>query len=145
MRWIFLLLPWIELFTLIRLGASIGAFATLMYVFATLVLGLGLMRLQGVEVLARLREAQLGWSVPPRALMDELSLGLAGLLLAIPGLVTDALALLVLIGPLLRRITGQNRSDPPVGGVGPGAGPAAGAGARPGEPLEGEYQRLDDD
>lgn len=141
MRWFILLLPWIELFTLIRLGVSIGALMTLLYVFATLILGLGLMRLQGIEVLSRLREAQLGWSVPPRALIDELALGLAGLLLAIPGLVTDVLALLVLVGPLLRRLGGSNRGSPP-----PGADPFRSPDrTRPGEPLEGEFRRLDDD
>lgn len=142
MRWFFLLLPWIELFTLIRLGASIGAFATLLYVFATLVLGLSLMRLQGMEVLARLREAQLGWAVPPRAMIDELAVGLGGLLLAIPGLVTDSLALIVLVGPLIRRLTGATGRRPPPGG---GFGPGPGTSGAPGDTLEGEFRRLDDE
>ena len=47
MRWVFLLLPWIELFTLIQLGGEIGGFMTLLYVFATLMLGLTVIRLQG--------------------------------------------------------------------------------------------------
>ena len=139
MRWLFLLLPWIELFTLIRLGASIGALSTLLYVFATLVLGLSLMRLQGMEVLSRLQQAQLGWSVPPRELIDEMAVGMAGLLLAIPGLVTDALGLLVLIGPLFRRLTGQSQGPRPPGDGSTGPRPGAG------DTLEGEFRRLDDD
>jgi UPF0716 protein FxsA len=137
MRWILLLLPWIELFTLIRLGASIGAFATLLYVFVTFMLGVALMRLQGMEMLARLREAQLGWSVPPRAMIDEMALGLGGLLLAIPGLVTDTLGVVMLVGPLLRRLTGGNGQRPPPTDFGRPPGRD--------DPLEGEFRRLDDD
>jgi UPF0716 protein FxsA len=142
MRWIILLLPWIELFTLIRLGMQIGALATLLYVFATLVLGVSIMRLQGMEVLTRLREAQMGWSIPPQLLVDDLAVGLAGLLLAVPGLVTDAMALLVLIGPLLRRLFGGSRRPP--GGTGHG-GPGQSGGSSGHSTLEGEFRRLDDD
>jgi UPF0716 protein FxsA len=98
-----------------------------------------ILRLQGMEVLGRLREAQMGWRVPQQLLVDEMALGLAGLLLAIPGLVTDALALLVLAGPLLRRLTGRSRS-PMDRSARPG-GPSSGAD----DPLEGEFRRLDDD
>ena len=139
MRWFFLLLPWIELFTLIRLGAHIGALSTLLYVFLTMVLGVQLMQLQGREVLQRLREAQMGWSIPPRLMVDDMAIGLAGLLLAVPGLVTDTLALLVLIGPLLRRLLGRHGGS---GGPTPGA---RGPQVPPDAPLEGEYRRLDDD
>lgn len=144
MRWIILLLPWIELFTLIRLGMQIGALATVLYVFATLMLGISIMRLQGMEVLSRLRDAQMGWSIPPQLLVDELALGLAGLLLAIPGLVTDVLALLVLVGPLLRRLF-RGRAAPPEG---PGGDRDPGSRADSDgshTTLEGEYRRLDDD
>jgi hypothetical protein len=36
-------------------------------VFATLMLGISIMRLQGMEVLSRLREAQMGWSMSRRS------------------------------------------------------------------------------
>ena len=140
MRWLFILLPWLELFSLIRLGAEIGAFKALLYVFLTFVLGVTIMRWQGMEVLYRLREAQMGWTIPPQLLVDDIAVGLAGLLLAIPGLVTDVLALLVLAGPLLRRLFGgasRGRRGPP-----PGPGNRAGPGD---SPIEGEYRRLDDD
>jgi UPF0716 protein FxsA len=115
--------------------------ATVLYVFATLLLGVSIMRLQGMEVLSRLRDAQMGWSIPPQLLVDELALGLAGLLLAIPGLVTDVLALLVLAGPLLRRLfRGRSRLPDGPGRARPGPG-----GFRADTTVEGEYRRLDDD
>lgn len=156
MRWLFLLLPWIELYTLIQLGSRIGALSTLFYVFITLVLGLSILRLQGMEIIGRLRDAQQGGFVVGQFLADDLAVGLAGLLLLIPGLITDAMAVLVLIGPLWRRLTG---ATPRAGGPGsapqrpdphyrayreppqrssrrpPGPGSA---------PIEGEYERLDE-
>ena len=85
MRWFFLLLPWAELFTLIKLGGSIGALATLFYVFATFVLGMSIVRLQGMELIGNLRQAEYGQFVSRQMLASELAVGLGGLLLIIPG------------------------------------------------------------
>lgn len=146
MRWIFLLLPWIELYTLIQLGSRIGAFAALAYVFLTFMLGLSIVRLQGMEIIGKLSAAQSGQIVPRQLLADELALGLAGVLLMIPGLVTDMLALLVLFGPLRRRLFGALRGPqaphPPGGASSQGqSGPRSGRG----DAIEGEFRRLDDD
>ena len=150
MRWFFLLLPWIELFTLIRLGNRIGALAALAYVFVTFAIGLSIIRLQGVEIMARLRSAQ-GQVVIGQLLADDLAVGLAGLLLLIPGLLTDALALLVLVGPVRRRLGAWFRAPRRAHAARPykrdasaHRGPAASA-DRPRETLEGEYRRLADD
>ena len=142
MQWFFLLLPWFELFTLISLGAEIGALATLAYVFLTFVLGLGIVRLQGMEILSRLRAAQNGPVVVGQMLGDELAVGFAGLLLLIPGLFTDALALLVLFGPLRRRLqrvfTGSgDRREPP-------SRDPYGSRSHHAETFDGEFRRLDD-
>lgn len=156
MRWLFLLLPWIELYTLIQLGSRIGALSTLFYVFITLVLGLAILRLQGMEIIGRLRDAQQGGFVVGQFLADDLAVGLAGLLLLVPGLITDAMAVLVLIGPLWRRLTGAT----PRAGA-PGSAPQRPdphyrahrespqrSSRRPPEsgsaPIEGEYERLDE-
>ena len=60
MRLFLLLLPWLELFTLIQLGVATSALAALAYVFLTFVAGLALLRLQGRDLFNRLREAQEG-------------------------------------------------------------------------------------
>jgi len=153
MRWIFLLLPWVELFTLIRLGGSVGALSTLAYVFVTLVLGLTILRLQGMEIIGRLRDAQDdGGVVAGRLLADDLAVGLAGLLLLIPGLVTDSAALLVLIGPLWRRLSGASprpgTDESATGGATKTARDAPVREARAprgSRTIEGEYRRLDDE
>lgn len=160
MRWIFLLLPWIELYTLIQLGSRIGALAALAYVFVTLVLGLTILRLQGMEIITRLQEAQRSGIVAERLLADDIALGLAGVLLLIPGLVTDFLAAAVLIGPLWRRLlrrlgpqaggdaygeSHRSHREPHMRGPGPGDSRASGGMGRPDDPIEGEFRRIDDD
>lgn len=152
MRWFLLFLPWIELFTLIWLGEQIGTLTAMAYIFVTGVLGFSIVRLQGMEILARLRSAQ-GQLIVDQWLTAEFAVGLAGLLLLIPGLLTDALALLVFIA-VLRRRPGFRRAwfmPPRRGSARPGArGSTARRGAtasaqRPAQTLEGEFRRLADD
>ena len=97
MRLFLLLLPWLELFTLIQLGVATSALAALAYVFLTFVAGLALLRLQGRDLFNRLREAQEGRLFGPQIFVDDMAVGLAALLLMVPGLITDTLALLVLM------------------------------------------------
>ncbi len=147
MRWILLLLPWAELYGLIQLGGRIGGFATLVYVFVTLVLGMSIIRAQGMEIVARLREAQESGILTDRLLADDLAVGLGGVLMAIPGLITDLLAVAVLLGPLWRRLTGQTRPASPYAGQrGPDGPGHTGTGQpRQHDTIEGEFRRIDDD
>jgi UPF0716 protein FxsA len=138
MRWIFLLLPWIELFTLIQLGSQIGALAALLYVFVTLVLGLTLLRAQGMEILGRLQASRDGQLIPASVMADDVAVGLAAVLLMVPGLVTDTLAIVVMFGPLRRRLFAL------MGGQA-AAGPSQRTASRPGDAIDGEFRRLDDE
>lgn len=104
MRLFFLLLPWLELFTLIQLGIETSALTAVLYVFATLVLGLVVLRRQGRQMFERLQGVQQGRVLGVDLLMDDMAMGLAGLLLIFPGIISDVAALVVMIGPLRRRL-----------------------------------------
>ena len=104
MRLFFMLLPWLELFSLIELGIQTSALTALLYVFGTFVLGLAILRRQGNQMLERVRDVQMGRASGQQLLVEDLSMGLAGLLLMIPGMITDFAAVIVLIGPLRRRL-----------------------------------------
>jgi len=104
MRFFIMLLPWLELFTLIQLGIETSALTAVLYVFATLFLGMAVIRRQGQGMFRQLREAQEGRILGPDLLMDDMAMGFAGVLLMIPGLITDLAALLVMVGPLRRRL-----------------------------------------
>ncbi|WOJ96508.1 FxsA family protein [Congregibacter brevis] len=121
---------------MIQLGSRIGAVQAMFYVLATFVLGLAILRAQGMEIVNKLRAAQGGGAVLPQQLLaDELALGLAGLLLIVPGLITDVVAVLVLFGPLRRKLFAA------LGG----STQHSAHQSRPGDPIEGEFRRLDDD
>lgn len=139
MRFLILLLPWLELFTLIQLGIATSALTALAWVLLSLVAGLALLQWRGREVLRQMQVP--GVTVlSARLLGDETAWFTAGLLLMIPGLITDVAAVLLLIGPLRRRLAAALRrddgpDDPP---------PSAGSARRPSVTIDGEYRRLDD-
>ena len=104
MRLFFLLLPWLELFTLIQLGVETSALTAIAYVLATFFLGVAVLRRQGMGMFEQLRQAQDGRVIGRELLLDDMVLGLAGLLLIFPGLISDVAAIVVMIGPLRRRL-----------------------------------------
>lgn len=105
MRFFLMLLPWLELLTLIQLGVETSALTALAYVFATFVLGVLLLQRQGMDMFQRLRDSQQGGIVGPALLLDDMAVGVAALLLLFPGLISDFAAIIVLIGPLRRRLS----------------------------------------
>jgi len=84
-----------------RMGALLGVLPTILLVLATAVLGARLMHSQGLGVLERVRRALDRGETPALELLDGAMILLGGLLLLIPGFITDALGLLCLI-PLVR-------------------------------------------
>lgn len=138
MRLFFFLLPWLELFTLIKLGIETSALTAMGYVLFTLVLGMAILQRQGQGMFERLRQSQEGRLVGPQLLLDDMALGLAGLLLMIPGLISDFAALIVVIGPLRRRLATWI--------LGPQPEPYAPDRDPEGQvPIEGQFRRVDDD
>lgn len=135
---IFLGLPLIELYLLIKVGALIGPLATIGLSILTAALGAWLVREQGFGVLMRVREAMDRGEVPALALMDGALLLLAGVMLLLPGFLTDTLGFLLLVPPLRRLLIARyTRMTPaPRGPIDPGraAGPRV---------IEGHYRRDD--
>ena len=71
MRFFILLLPWLELFTLIQLGIETSALTAIFYVLVTFVLGLVVIRRQGMDLVERLRGTQKGRVIGADLLVDE--------------------------------------------------------------------------
>jgi len=137
MRFAIMILPWLELFTLIELGVKTSALTAVAYVFATLLLGLAILQRQGRGMFERLRQGHDGRIFGPELLLDDVALGFAGLLFMIPGMITDLLAMIVMIGPLRRRLVrALSASQPEV------YMPKQDTGS--GETIEGSFRRVDD-
>ena len=100
MKWPLFLYPWLELWTLIELGAQTSATSTMLWVLCAGVLGIGLFRLAGRQALEHLQQAQREGVLSQQLLMGNVARLVAGVMLIIPGLISDALALVVLLAPL---------------------------------------------
>lgn len=99
---LFVVVPVVELFLLLEVGRALGAFETIALVLLTGVLGAGLARVQGVEVLKRIQAEVGGGRMPTESLLDGLLLLVAALVLITPGLITDAFGFFCLIPPTRR-------------------------------------------
>jgi len=103
-RWIIALYPWLELWSLIELGVAKGLLTVVLWVVLTFTVGGVLIRRAGANSLARLQLARLEGQLSQQFLGDDMALAVAGLLLVIPGLVSDVFAGVILIGPLRRGV-----------------------------------------
>ena len=90
-------LPFLELATFIRVGEAIGLLPTLGLVLLSAVAGLQLMRRAGFATLERIQDSLARKDSPLPDVLHGMTLMLAGALLFVPGFVTDAIAILLLI------------------------------------------------
>ena len=93
----FTLIPVIELYLLIQLGATIGPFYTLTLVILTAAAGAYLARLQGLAAMLRVRTRLQQGQPPAEEMLDALIIFVAGIVLLTPGLLTDVAGLLLLL------------------------------------------------
>jgi UPF0716 protein FxsA len=96
---VFIVLPVVELTVLIRVAGEVGVFETIALLVLIGVFGWWLCKQQGLGVLRRVQDATARGEVPSRELADGGLIALGGLLLLLPGFVSDAMALLLLLPP----------------------------------------------
>lgn len=96
---LFLLFPALELYLLVKVGAETGALNMVLWVFASAGIGLWAVRAQGQEAMNRARAEIAAGRVPQDNFLDGLLLFLGGVLLILPGLISDAAGLFLLLPP----------------------------------------------
>jgi UPF0716 protein FxsA len=113
----------------------------MLWVLGAGVLGVIMIRVAGAQTLGQLRTAQQSGSLQAQLLQDHVALAIVGLLLLIPGMVSDLLAVLVLIRPLRGLIY---RAVAPSGGVSGAFNGGFEHNHQGGEgvTLEGEYEQV---
>ncbi len=94
---LFLSIPVLEIYLLIKVGDIIGAFPTVILVVLTAVVGVWLLRLQGFAILARAQQSMARGEMPATTLFEGVMLFFAGALLLTPGFFTDAIGFILLI------------------------------------------------
>ncbi|MDR9808555.1 FxsA family protein [Rhizobium hidalgonense] len=95
-----LLLPLAEIAGFVIVGRAIGLWLTLALVMLGFVLGMILLRRQGIGILRRMSSEGRNGVMPGRELLQPAMNVIASLLLIIPGFITDVIAILILIPPV---------------------------------------------
>ncbi|MCG5241916.1 FxsA family protein [Azospirillum doebereinerae] len=159
-----LLLPILEIVGFIQVGDWIGAGPTIGLLLLSAVVGVFLVRHRGLAALTRAQTATAGGQAPIGAVLDGFCEVIAGILLIVPGFLSDLVAIALLIRPLRRglgrwllaRMVGKG-AFPMFGGPGfghpaAGSGPGFGGGPRPGQPfppppgvIDGDYRDVSED
>lgn len=98
--------PLLEIWVFIEVGGLIGAWTTVGIVLLTGIIGTILLRLQGLGVLARTRDALDRGVMPVAEVFDGACLLVAGALLLTPGFVTDSIGVLLFV-PAFRQVLGR--------------------------------------
>ena len=100
---IFIGIPAIEIFVMIKIGGKIGAFNTLMLIIFTAIIGLYYARIQGIQTLRSGLKNLYQNKVPVNELISGASIAFAAILLIVPGFLTDSIRFLLLI-PFTRNL-----------------------------------------
>ena len=94
---LFVVVPFIELAILVRIGSAVGFWPTMALVVANGAVGAVLARGQGIRVLNAIRNDLASGQVPAAHLLDGLFVLVGGILLLTPGLLTDLAGLSLLL------------------------------------------------
>ena len=100
---IFIGIPAIEIFLMIKMGGKIGALNTIALVFFTAIIGIYYARIQGVQTLKSGLTNLYHNKAPIYELISGASIAFAAILLIIPGFFTDFIGFALLI-PFTRNI-----------------------------------------
>jgi UPF0716 protein FxsA len=92
-----LMLPLAEIAGFVVVGRAIGLLATLALVMLSFVVGMILLRRQGIGILRRMSMEGQSGVMPGRELLRPAMLVIASLLLIIPGFISDMIAILIFI------------------------------------------------
>ena len=141
---LFIGMPVLEMYLLIKVGGVIGALPTIGLVVLTAMVGLALLRRQGMSTLFHAQQKLDSGELPLQEVVEGIFLAVGGALLLTPGFVTDFVGFCCLIPGLRHRILSQiivalkpnvvvytqNENTPSHGDTG--------------RVIQGEYRREDD-
>lgn len=97
---LFLVVPFAELFVIIRVGQAVGAGWTIAILVLVSVAGAWMVKREGIGAARRARARMRSGEVPGSELTDGVFILFAGALLLTPGFLTDVLGILLLIPPV---------------------------------------------
>ncbi|MGD9537852.1 MAG: FxsA family protein [Alphaproteobacteria bacterium] len=103
---LFLLFLALEIYLYVLVGGAIGAGGAIGLVLGAIAIGFAIVRFQGFAMLLRARRTLAEGTQPAGPIIEGAALLIAGLLLIVPGMISDAVGLLLLIPFVRRRLIG---------------------------------------
>ena len=100
---LFIGVPALEVFLMIKIGGKIGALNTVLLIFLTAIIGLYFAKLEGIKTMRSGVMNLYQNKIPIYEMVSGASIALAALFLIIPGFFTDTIGFLLLI-PFSRKI-----------------------------------------
>ncbi|NRB39844.1 MAG: FxsA family protein [Pseudomonadales bacterium] len=100
---LFIVIPIIEMWVLIQVGGMIGAWPTIGLVLLTAMIGLHLLKQQGLSTLMRANQKMAEGNLPAEEMLEGIALAIGGALLLTPGFFTDAIGFVCLL-PFTRKL-----------------------------------------
>jgi UPF0716 protein FxsA len=100
-------IPLIEIYLMIKIGGTIGAFNTIFLIFFTAVTGVYFARLEGLNTIRSGFGQLVRNEIPVHEIISGAAIAFAAFLLIIPGFLTDFFGFLLLI-PITRKILLKN-------------------------------------
>ena len=100
---LFIGLPALEIFLMIKIGGKIGALSTVSLIFLTAIIGVYFAKLEGIKTMRSGVMNLYQNKVPVYEMFSGASIAIAALLLIVPGFFSDTMGFLLLI-PFTRKI-----------------------------------------
>ena len=101
---VFIVIPLVEMMLLFEVADVIGGLSTVGLVVLTAVIGIQILKRQGISTLLRAQHRLQSGELPAQEIIEGMMLAGAGAVLLTPGFITDTLGFIFLTGPLRRPI-----------------------------------------
>ena len=98
-----ILIPIVEIYLFIKIGAQIGALNTILLIFITAITGIVYARYEGLNTLKSGFSQMIKNEIPAYEMISGAAIAFGALLLIIPGFATDTIGFLIIF-PLTRKI-----------------------------------------
>ena len=108
-----LLIPIIEIILFIEIGSMIGSFNTILTIFSTALLGIYIIKHNAATYMSEIRSKLMNGLRPDQEILSGIIVFICGVLLLLPGFLTDFIGLLFLYKPI--RLLGIRRYSMPTG------------------------------
>ena len=145
--WLFLIfvaLPIVEIALFVVVGGAIGVLWTLGLVILAAFTGLTIIRVQGMQALGRLRDTAGAVRDPLGPIANAALVVVAGILLVLPGFLTDAIGVMLLVPPVRHALIGWGAARVTLRATTYAQARRARSGPHEAEIIEADYEIVDE-